>query len=410
LSTIQINSSEQGSVPALQQRQRKMKLALLLVGLVFGAALFLTLDWLHTASIQRTPYNPCKVRDPVRHHAFKPDCASVERWGADSYEFFTNDLGFRDDRIREVPLADDRPRILMLGDSFTEGPLAWHDSYVGRIASHFPQYDFLNGGVGSYAPSNYLNVARLVLAKGVDIDEVIVFIDISDVQDEAAFYQDLDPSGAVTVPERQLWTMSWYAEWRSSMAKHLLLTHYLFERVERFLVGHGYYHLTRGWFGDSFDMERSAWTYRKVNETDPYMVGYGPLGVEGGIAKERAKMTLLWQELAKRNIPISVVVYPFPAQVVHDTADSRQVRIWRDWCEGKCKRFVSAFPAFFAMKDQCPWMQPGCWYLGLFAFGDTHYNAAGNALVADAVIKTLAQEPPAKRPLHVSGQVASLPF
>ena len=88
----------------------------------------------------------------------------------------------------------------MLGDSFTEGKIAWRDSYVGRIAAHFPQYDFLNGGVSSYSPSNYFNVARMVLAAGYDIDEVIVFIDISDVQDEATFYQDADASGAVTGP------------------------------------------------------------------------------------------------------------------------------------------------------------------------------------------------------------------
>ena len=141
----------------------------------------------------------------------------------------------------------------------------------------------------------------------------------------------------------------------------------------------------------------SAWTYRKVDETNPYPAGYQPLGVEGGIAKEKAKMTLLWQELEKRHIPLSVVVYPYPAQLIHDTSDSRQVRIWRDWCEGKCRRFLSLFPAFFAAKEACPQGQPGCWYPKLFIFGDAHYNAAGNALVADAVIQSLTEDPPAKR-------------
>ena len=107
-------------------------------------------------------------------------------------------------------------------------------------------------------------------------------------------------------------------------------------------------------------------------------------------------MTLLWQELQKRNIPISVVVYPYPAQLVHDTADSRQVRLWRDWCEGKCKRFISLFPAFLAVKNKCPRSQPGCWYLSHFIFGDFHYNVVGNALVADAVVKSLEEDPPSK--------------
>src|SRR5208337_1620915 len=117
----------------------------------------------------------------------------------------------------------------------------------------------------------------------------------------------------------------------------------------------------------------------------------------------KPKMDLLWQELAKRNIPISVVVYPWPAQIAHDTIDSKQVRIWRDWCAGKCKRFVSLFPAFFAVKEQCPKSEPGCWYLSHFIFGDTHYNSTGDALAADVIIRSLAEEPPTKRPLRISG-------
>ncbi len=107
-------------------------------------------------------------------------------------------------------------------------------------------------------------------------------------------------------------------------------------------------------------------------------------------------MTILYQELKRRNIPISVVVYPWPAQIAHDTVDSRAVTIWRDWCAGKCKRFISVFPEFFAEKAACPPDQPGCWYLKDFIFGDEHYSPAGNALVAGAIGESLKQNPPAR--------------
>jgi hypothetical protein len=71
--------------------------------------------------------------------------------------------------------------------------------------------------------------------------------------------------------------------------------------------------------------------------------------------------------------------------------------MWRQWCEGKCKRFISMFPAFLALKGQCPPSHPGCWYLNYFVFGDIHYNAAGNALAAEVLIKSLEETPPAKR-------------
>ena len=80
-----------------------------------------------------------------------------------------------------------------------------------------------------------------------------------------------------------------------------------------------------------------------------------------------------------------------------------RVIAWRDWCEGKCKRFISVFPPFFAVKDQCPWANPACWYPKLFLFGDMHYTAAGNALVAAAVIKSLEESPPIKSQPQVSG-------
>jgi len=300
----------------------------------------------------------------------------------------------RDERTREVPLTDKLPRVLMLGDSFTMGMVSWRDSYVGQIAARFPQYEILNGGVVSYSPSNYWNMARLLLAQRVEFDEVIVFIDISDVADEAHIYEDIDAFGAVTArPGTQR------PKWQPSFIDHFLLTNSFAGLLKRVLVGLGFYHFAAGEVSDPVNGSRGVWTYMSQEEIDQAEISsYTPLGVERGIAREKAKITLLWEELKRGNIPISVVVYPWPAQVIHDTAESRQVRIWREWCEGKCKRFISLFPTFLAMKEQCPRSQPGCWYLRYFTFGDIHYNANGNALVANAVINSLEELPPVKRP------------
>jgi hypothetical protein len=395
------------STPAATAPSRLAKLAMLLFAIAIGVGAFLAFDWFHTAAGQRHVANlgdtsdSCRERDPVRHHVFKPNCATVNYWGTDEYKVFTNSLGFRDENIREVPLTDPRPRILMLGNSYTEGKTAWNKTFAGRMATELPQYDFLNGGVDGYSPSNYVNTARMVLDKGVEIDEVIVFIDNSVVQLEAAFYRDANGNGAVTAipPAEQHSAATAYGSFRKWIGHHLVLTYRLLrlgEHAEGTLVSHGFYHVPGDYFGDPFDMEMSAWSYREVNQSEPFAAGYAPLGVAGGTARSLAKMTQLWQELAGRNIPISVVVYPHLAQVVHDTAESREIQLWRQWCEGKCKRFVSVAPKFYAARDACSKSQPGCWYSKLFIVGDMHYNAGGNALVAAAVSESLAADPPVK--------------
>ena len=409
MNMVATHPREVGSVSNRQDRQLGKKLLLLLFSVLFCVAMFIGLDWFRTVAVHRSAVQVTgkglgcfTVRDLTRVFALRPDCSCIRAWGGERYPLMTNSLGFRDKKITDVPLNDAKPRILALGDSFTEGMVAWDDGFVGRIAASFPQYDFLNGGVGGYSPSNYLNTARIVLSEGVDFDEVIVFIDISDAQDEAAFYRDVDASGSVAIAERHYFYRTWYSKLRMAISEHFLLTNYIFEFFERILVRFGFYHLDRGNNGNEFDYEKSAWTYRPISQTQPFETGYAPLGLEGGIAKEKAKMTLLWQELAKRNIPISVVVYPYPAQLVHDGVDSRQVRIWREWCEDRCKRFISVFPAFFAAKDECPRLEPGCWYLKYFIFGDIHYNSAGNALVAEVVTKSLSETLPAKRRVEIS--------
>jgi len=409
---IPAESREVATAPQIRLWQ---KFLLLFIALFLCLIVFLGLDAVYSRVSRKssvpTPAEifGCLHRDQLRALALQPYCSCTRAWGRERYQLNVDSQGFRDETVRDVPLTDPRPRILMLGDSFTESMGPWKTSFVGRIAERFPQYEILNGGVGGYSPSNYLNTARIALKSGLQFDEAIVFIDISDVQDEAGLVHDVDDSGAVALARNQYHYQTWYSNLRNFVSKYLVLTNYLWELVEHALVKVGVYRLDHGFNGNVFDLERSGWTYRKVVEDKPFEMGFAPLGVEGGIAKEKKKMDLLWQELAQRNIPISVVVYPWPATLIYDSVDSRQARIWREWCEGKCKRFVTAFPEFFAVKEQCPKSAPGCWYLKDYVFGDIHLSAEGNGIVADVVGKSLEETPAVKREAVSEQSVARKP-
>ena len=395
-------SKQAESTPAAPAPGAGKKLILLLFSIFFCLIIFVGLDGIYSAVFRKsavpTPSElfGCLTPDPIRALSLKPNCSATRAWGSDRYQLNVNSQGFRDATVREVPPTDPRPRILMLGDSFTESMGPWETSFVGRLATQFPQYEILNGGVGGYSPSNYLNTERIAVRSGLQFDEAIVFIDISDVQDEAGLVHDIDRTGAIALAKHQYHYRTWYSKLRLFISKYFVLTNYVWTSVERIFVGKGYYQLDHGFNGNVFDLERSGWTYRKVVEDQPFEIGFAPLGVEGGIAKEKRKMDDIYQDLKTRNIPISVVVYPWPAQLIYDKVDSRQVQIWRDWCEGKCKRFVTVFPEFFAVRDACPKSQPGCWYVNNWTFGDIHLNANGNKIVADKVGQSLEAAPAVK--------------
>ena len=92
-------------------RQREMKLVLFLASLVVSVAAFVTFDYFYTATILSSavsggPHGLCFTRDSVRGFAFQPNCSCIRPWPGNSYEFNTNSLGFRDQRVREVSATE----------------------------------------------------------------------------------------------------------------------------------------------------------------------------------------------------------------------------------------------------------------------------------------------------------------
>src|SRR5262249_3496911 len=120
----------------------------------------------------------------------KPELTSAPfGFGTTFYPVSTDANGFRIDPT-QPPV---RPaQVLFLGDSFTfgiNGP--WDDTFVG-IFQRKSGMSVVNAGVPSYSPTPYLFQYRLAVAAGVltKPHTVIVAIDVSDVQDEAAIWRD----------------------------------------------------------------------------------------------------------------------------------------------------------------------------------------------------------------------------
>ena len=164
----------------LQQRRRPsrqpqpslaQKLLLLVIAAVVCLIVFLGLDaaYSHFSRKSSVPTPAeifgCLGRDPAARAGAAAELLVHARVGARALSAQRQQQGFRDETVREVPLTDPRPRILMLGDRL---PNRWgrgRTSFVGRLRSDFRSTKFLNGGVGGYSPSNYLNTERIAMSK-----------------------------------------------------------------------------------------------------------------------------------------------------------------------------------------------------------------------------------------------------
>lgn len=359
-------------------------------------ALFLAFDLIVSNSSLRywIITDQFRVPDPRLHHTLERNVSSaLAVWGDRLYRFDTNSLGLRDARVRTIATGREQPpRVLFLGDSFTEGVgLSWDDTIVARFAAHYPNLDVLNAGVLGYSPSNYLRKAELLLDEGVRIDYAIVYIDISDIQDEALIHFDrsgdivdgdivVNPEARVGDPPETVWHRRMPGVLSSSSLDRFLssgfrVTEYLRRRIGPLIAGNPrQYPLHR--------LIRSMWTVPGADVEG----GYGELGVAGAIDKATGVMDQLASLLRARGVACYVAVYPWPDQIEYDGVDSLQVRIWRVWCaRNHCAGFIDHFPDFFARKEL------GDWHT-LYLRGDVHFSKAGAELAAERLISDTSRD------------------
>jgi len=350
-----------------------------------------------------------RIESAVFDHDLAKQYDGFAWWGPLRYRITTNSLGFKDASRRVVaPRAPGR-RVLLLGDSFTEGiGLNYADSYAGRIASHLGREgaEVLNGAVTSYSPAIYYAKTRYLLDTiGLRLTDVVVFIDISDAEDEARFY-DLHADGHVTrmpdqqpgrgpefevadlagapVPPPPTLTAGGYSaqtvETRPTPTpRELPASDSDTNVVPAFLKRHSVivraFERLREWERSANDVteypqanpRRGLWT---IDERD-----YDAFGRDGLRLGSR-HMDALAALLRRHGIALTIAVYPWPEQLRYDSAESIQVRYWREWAGRRGVRFVDLFGPFFRNPDRASTIRR------LYIAGDVHFNSEGADFVA----------------------------
>jgi len=208
--------------------------------------------------------------------------------------------------------------------------------------------------------------------------EVVVYVDISDIQDEAISYVyqdgkvfDMNPENGLPVEKN-----NFINELKINIKNTFPLTYhsmYLLKGKLKPSISLSPSAEIINWDYFSKNHTRSNWTYNLSSN------GYGSIGVGGAIEKSTKLMNDLYLLLSKNDIGLSIGVYPWPAQLLYGSEDSIQVRIWQDFCKEKCNNFYNSFPLFFQEFKQ---YEVDVAIDKIFISRDIHYNRYGMSLVS----------------------------
>ena len=312
------------------------------------------------------------IKHPVYHHTFGKNKVFYKN----GIKYFTDSYGFRNSSINN-PVQEYKRSILFIGDSFTEGiGLNFEDTFVGIIKKSLlkKNIEVFNAARSSYSPIIYYKKIKFLIEnEKINFDEVVIFLDISDVEDEAKNY-DLDKNGNVIT--------------RSSLSKinynelgNQKIKVFLYENTTIiYLVSKFFYNnflknkKDKGKFDDliSLDFQRDKWTINKEIYND-----FG----ENGINLMLKYMNKLKEILEYNKIKMTVAVYPWPSQVYYEDVNSIHVKVWEEWSNKNNVKFINFFPTFvkkgLSKKEKNKVLET------FFIAYDVHFNKIGNQIIAE---------------------------
>ncbi len=289
-------------------------------------------------------------------HDLAPNANSMRVWGTISYPWHTDRYGLRIGDCAPGDAEKDRPAIFVIGDSFVE-PIgsSYEKSFTGLMGCDAARQGkaVWNLGVASYSPAIYFRKIRAVVRKlGIKPAEIYVFLDLSDIDDDANVYR-VGPDGVVS----------------SSLFHWYNIGQFLLGNFATFRLSYDLYlHSSLATVG-AFGQDRARWTL------DPrLMKKWGRRGLETA----GRNLEQIVGDCEEWHCRMTLVVYPWPDNIAARDRNSVQVTHWRAWAAAHHVRFIDGFAPFFREPADVAVRK-------YFIHGDIHFSEAGHRLLYDEV-------------------------
>ena len=368
------------------------KYILFFVVLSLVLVFFLILDFTYSKFFDHQ--KNINIRHKIFHHHLLPNSTEIQGGGTyPKFKVITNSLGFRDSKIKEIDLKNEN-RIVFIGDSFIFGILLDYEYTVSGLADiYFREkgIEVLNAGVSSYSPSIYYYKTKFFIEQGLKFSHLIVFVDISDIEDEAIVYDVNEQNQSVknqsvkhnpqSPKDKNLKT-----KFKNFLIPNFNITYTFLKYINGNFIQKNYLDVIASKIFPQKKIEfidyivsekyiRDKWTIDK-NVRKKY---------DAGIQKSIYYMGLLKNLLDENDIKLTVVVYPWFSQIYHNDLESIQVKIWEEFSSKNNNQFINLFPVFInnenkdlSVKDKI---------LKNFIPFDVHWNKNGSKIVFENFIK-----------------------
>lgn len=304
-----------------------------------------------------------RISDNHFHHGLKPFVNEITAWdkeGIFKYRIKTNSIGFVDGSDRIVDLKKTGKRIMLMGDSFIEGVgYKWEDTVAGMLSGKLKNdgVEVLNGGVASYSPKLYWLKIEYFLDMGLEIDDLYVFVDISDIIDEVVY--------DYFIPETFSKTRLAFEPLIDFFSKNsFVFRNY---RIKHFLNQKNPYSEDSLFWGGlkNFYLLKPKWTY----DEKAYAM-YGEKGL--GLAKKH--MDNIYKLCKNKGIKLHIAVWPWYINLV-EKHERKHLEIWKNFASERKIDFIQFYDIFEAI--------PADTVNNYFIPKDIHWSKDGNFIVAE---------------------------
>ena len=332
-----------------------------------------------------------RISNDIFNHGFKKNYKTNNAfWGSRKYRFCTNEHGTRNDcltnNIKKFDYA-------FIGDSQTEGVgLNFEDTYVGNFAKK-NKLKIINFGIIRSSPSLYLKRLKFFLEQEIRFKELFILIDLSDLHDEIRYNNNIFKNDKMnlcksinpTIKTHNVKTinMSQKIKNKSFQIKRIVKENFkilytLSELIwwkmnfKEFFSSYSYDYLDKNYY-------RSAWSHN--NNLDA--LG-GSKCLDYLIESSERTVNEIYDLLNTLNIKLSIIVAPWPGNILHDNENSKHVMIWKNFCRNKCNNFINLFPYFFDYSKKNGKIKT---INDHFFKYDVHYNKFGSKVISSHIAK-----------------------